>query len=366
MHIRRPCLAIALWTLIGAAPARAHAQSSLSTASIARGSPNGPSVAAVSAGAPVVVGASKGGETQITIEGWVDGSRLGGGKDNFPASVNGKRALRMRATPSKVGKVVAELHAGVGLSTVERKGTWTRVKRTVWVPNGVLGKSAKAAATEPAAKPAAKPVEKSAKAPVVAAAAAGAAVGAAVAAVTAAKVAAPQPSAAISNAPAGSMRPAKSARLFVAPSGAPSAELGATAVLEPLARDRGWVKVRMEGWVNERDLIAVDSAPGLTAADLHADPEGTKGRMVRWEVQVLSLQTADPLRHELARDEPYLLARGPGSENVLLYLAVPPSLATAAAALPPLTTVIISAKVRTGKSDPSGAPILDLKSITKR
>ena len=106
--------------------------------------------------------------------------------------------------------------------------------------------------------------------------------------------------------------------------------------------------------------------PGLTAADLHADPEGTKGRTVRWDVQVLAMQTADPLRKELAHDEPYLLARGPGSENALLYLAVPPSLATVAAALPPLTRVIISAKVRTGKSDPSGAPILDLQSITKR
>jgi hypothetical protein len=352
MHIRRPCLAIALWTLIGARPAASQAQTSLGVASIARGAPNGPSVAAVSAGAPIVVGASKGNETQITIEGWVDGTRLGGGKDSYPASVNGKRALRMRGTPSKLGKVVAELHAGVGLSTVERKGTWTKVKRTVWIPSSVLGKSAATVAAPRRAEPPAPlvaPPTPSVAAP-------------------APSVTPPTPPAPSlpTNAPAGSMRPAKTARLFVAPSGAASADLGAMAVLEPLARDRGWVKVRMEGWVNERDLIAIDSVPALTAADLHADPEGTKGRTVRWEVQVLSLQTADPLRHELARDEPYLLARGPGSENALLYLAVPPSLATLAASLPPLTTVIINAKVRSGRSEPSGAPILDLKSITKR
>ncbi len=165
---------------------------------------------------------------------------------------------------------------------------------------------------------------------------------------------------------AGAMHPTKSARLFVAPSGAAIGDLGAQAVLEPIARDRGWVKVRLEGWVNERDLTTMESAPGLTAADLHADPAGTRGRTVRWEVQVLSLQTADPLRREMARDEPYLLARGPGSENALLYLAIPPSLATVAATFPPMTTVIINAKVRSGKSEPSGAPILDLISITKR
>ncbi|MCX5763575.1 MAG: hypothetical protein NTU67_02920 [Gemmatimonadetes bacterium] len=162
------------------------------------------------------------------------------------------------------------------------------------------------------------------------------------------------------------MHPAKSARLLIAPNGDAIGDLGTKASLEPIARDRGWVKVRLEAWVNERDLTTMDSVPGLTAADLHADPAGTRGRSVRWEVQVLSLQTADPLRREMARDEPYLLARGPGSENALLYLAIPPSLATVAATFPPMTTVIINAKVRSGKSEPSGAPILDLISITKR
>ncbi len=355
MHIRRPCLAILLWALSGTA-ASAQAQGAVSAASIARGAPNGPSVAALSAGVPVSIGATKGGETQITVEGWVDGSRLGGAKDSYSASVNGKRALRMRATPNKNGRVLAELHAGVGVSTVDRKGNWTRVKRTMWVPSGVLSKSGKSEPAEgkaPAKKEEAPVTKPAVKAPVVPVATTP----------TPAPVAnAPVPQ----NAPAGAMRPAKTARLFVAPGSTASADLGAMAVLEPIARDRGWVKVRLEGWVNERDLIALDSAPGLTAADLHADPEGTKGRMVRWEVQVLSLQTADPLRHEMARDEPYLLARGPGNENALLYLAVPPSLATVAASFPPLTTVIISAKVRSGKSEPSGAPILDLKSITKR
>ena len=364
MHIRRPCLAITLWAL--AVASTAAAQSTLGTASIARGTPNGPSVGAVSAGAPIVVGATKGSETQITIEGWVDGARLGGGKDNFAASVNGKRALRVRATPSKKAATIAELHAGVGVGTGEQKGNWTHVKRSMWVPTAVLAKVApkvtpKVAPPAPATPP--PPATRPAPVPAPKVQMAQSAQSAQAVQVAQTAIDPPQSGAAPS---AGAMHPTKSARLFVAPSGAAIGDLGAQAVLEPIARDRGWVKVRLEGWVNERDLTTMEAAPGLTAADLHADPAGTRGRTVRWEVQVLSLQTADPLRREMARDEPYLLARGPGSENALLYLAIPPSLATVAATFPPMTTVIINAKVRSGKSEPSGAPILDLISITKR
>jgi hypothetical protein len=88
--------------------------------------------------------------------------------------------------------------------------------------------------------------------------------------------------------------------------------------------------------------------------------------MVRWEVQVLSLQVADPLRRELTPDEPYLLARGPGTESALLYLAVPPSMLSEVKTIPPLTNVLITARVRSGRSAPVGTPILDLKSIARR
>ena len=71
-------------------------------------------------------------------------------------------------------------------------------------------------------------------------------------------------------------------------------------------------------------------------------------------------------RYRITNDEPYLLAKGPGSENALLYLAVPPSLLNQAKGLPPLTRVLITARVRVGRSEPVGTPILDLKSISKR
>jgi hypothetical protein len=88
---------------------------------------------------------------------------------------------------------------------------------------------------------------------------------------------------------------------------------------------------------------------------------------VRWNVQVLSpIQRADPLRRELAENEPYVIARGPDAESALLYLAIPPSMLDAVSAIAPLTGVVITARVRTGRSSPVGVPILDLVSIVRQ
>lgn len=106
----------------------------------------------------------------------------------------------------------------------------------------------------------------------------------------------------------------------------------------------------------------------LTAAALRADPTGTQGKTVQWNVRVFALQTADPLRQGLAPEEPYLLATGPGSENAVLYVAIPPSLletARIAAAAAPVPMVLV-ATVRTGRSEPVGVPILDAVSLARR
>ena len=72
------------------------------------------------------------------------------------------------------------------------------------------------------------------------------------------------------------------------------------------------------------------------------------------------------LRRELGENEPYVIARGPDAESALLYLAIPPSLVDAVAAITPLTGVVITGRVRTGRSSPVGVPILDLVSIVRR
>lgn len=138
--------------------------------------------------------------------------------------------------------------------------------------------------------------------------------------------------------------------------------------LTPLARDGGWVRVRIEGWLPDSALQAAGarSAGTLSAADLRADPTGTVGRIVRWRVETLAYQVADALRSGLAANEPYLLARGPGSERAVLYLALPDSLRAAAQALPPLTEITVTARVRNGRSAPAGVPVLELLELSRR
>jgi hypothetical protein len=311
-------------------------------------------VISVRAGTKVAVVSTRETSALVTIEGWVDASRLAAKIDTFPASVDAKAQLRVRASASDKSAVLAELRPRTGVHTLGKSGTWIRIRRSAWIPASALPK---AAATVAATKaPAGRGAPKQAPA-----------------AVKAAPVAVPAAvSAAASTdsppAQAGSMSVSKPTKLLASPTGKPVAELAPGAVVQTLAHDHGFAKVRVEGWVPERELSPADSSPGtqLTAADLRSDPEGTRGKTVQWEVEILSLQTADPLRRELARDEPYLLAKGPGAENSLLYLAVPPSLLTQAKALTPLTHVLITARVRVGHSEPVGTPILDLKSISKR
>jgi hypothetical protein len=152
-----------------------------------------------------------------------------------------------------------------------------------------------------------------------------------------------------------------------APSSVAMGQLQKSTNVEVLAHDRGWSRVRIEGWVPDSLLTPADTTyrSNLSAADLRADPDAARGKMVVWNVEFLALQTADPLRHGLADEEPYILARGPNSENALLYLVVPPSLMGTARALQPLAKISVTARVRDGRSDPVGIPILDIQTLRR-
>jgi hypothetical protein len=78
------------------------------------------------------------------------------------------------------------------------------------------------------------------------------------------------------------------------------------------------------------------------------------------------MQTADALRTGLRSGEQYLLALGPGAEKTLVYLVVPAALMPSARNLPAMTEVVVVARIRNGRSEPSGVPILDLQSVTRK
>jgi hypothetical protein len=347
-----------------ATSAVAGAQTALSGAAEGRNTPGGAPVISIRAGTKVAVVTTKDANALVTVDGWVDASRLTAKLDTFPASVDAKAPLRIRASASANAAILAELHARSGVSTLGKSGTWTHVKRSAWIPANALPKEVAVPVKASAAKP---PVQKP-SAPPTPVVSGPAKSSPPIAVQNTGTPSSAAPASTLSPMPPGAMSVSKTTKLLAAPVGSAVGELAAGAIVQPLAHDHGWAKIRIEGWVPERELSPADSSLGsqLTAADLRADPEGTRGRTVQWEVEILSLQTADPLRRDLARDEPYLLAKGPGTENTLLYLAVPPSLLNQAKALPPLTRVLITARVRAGHSEPVGTPILDLKSISKR
>jgi hypothetical protein len=333
-----------------------HAQTTAATAAVARAAPDGRLVATMRVGAAVKTGATKSDWTAITIEGFLHKSVVSARKNALTVQASSGAALRVSADPS--APIAAVIEDGVSVERLSAKGEWFRVKRDAWVQSREL-----------------KTV--TAKAPALA----GGARGRAPASQGAPeKVSALPPRAAPSPEPAASPPPRADALalgdfaashaivLRAAPDGKPAGSADSAARVRIVARDHGWARVELEGWVRESELIPVDSSSvsAVSAADLRSDPEHYRGSTVRWVVQAIAVQQADPLRKGLAPDEPYLLARGPGSESSLLYLALPSALVASAKSLQPLSNILVLARVRAGRSEPSGVPILDVLRIVPR
>jgi hypothetical protein len=313
------------------------AQATVTAPAELRAAPRGAAIATVRAGTQVRVRERRGPLSRITLEGFIHRDLIGGRRDSFALSVRAPSGARLRASPATDSRPLANLRDGMGLTQVSRAGDWVRVRRVAWISSSRLRSE-----PAPETREQAGSLETTQEA---------------------SPPRAPDPP--IGNA----LTPTRRASIRLAPEGDSIGGVHPGAVLVPLARERDWVRVRLEGWVRENELQSVDSTvqTRLSAADLRADPEGTRGVVVRWNVQVLSpIQRADPLRRELAENEPYVIARGPDSESALLYLAIPPSMVDAVASIAPLTGVVITARVRTGRSSPVGVPILDLVSIVRR
>lgn len=308
--------------------------------------PGGRAIGSVQAGGTLRPGVRRAGATTVTLEGWIESAKVAGRRDSFPQSIAAGGTVRVRAGAAGDARVVGALVGGAGIRVLERRGAWSRIRRTGWVPTSALATGARPARTDASATAASADARRSATAP--------------------------ETEESARPGTLGAVRAPKRATLHAAPLAAEDAEpvatLPAGASLVEVARDRGWVKVRVEGWIPETELVPADSsfAEGLRAVDLRVDAARVRGRVVRWDVQSISLQKADPLRRGLEPDEPYLLALGPVGENVVLYLAVPPALLAEARALPPMSDLRITARVRLGRSEPTGAPILDLLTLTRR
>ena len=351
-------------------PASLRAQSTVGTAAPVRSAPDGKLVATMRAGATVKTGAKKSDWTAVTIEGFLHKSVVSAKKNTLTITAPSGAALRASAEPS--GDIVAVVEDGATLERVSTNGEWFKAKRDAWVQSRDLkAESAKSStparvATTRAASPQRAP-EKTAASPARSAPAGGSAAPPTppVVAPGASQAAPPRSDA---TPVLGDFAASQPLVLRDAPDGKPAGSADSAARMRIVARDHGWARVELEGWVRESELVPVDSSSvsAVSAADLRSDPDHYRGSTVRWVVQAISVQQADPLRKGLAPEEPYLLARGPGSESSLLYLALPPALVASAKALQPLSTILVLARVREGRSEPSGVPILDVLRIVPR
>jgi hypothetical protein len=309
------------------------AQTPLPSDAAVHASPNGAVVGTLKRGALVRTGSTKAGWTSVVVEGWIVSSRLSARRDTLDRAVTGSGLVPLRVADGTQQALQAELEPGTALKRLAERNGWTQVRRAVWMRSPAPQRGARGSAKEPATVRPARPD-------------------------------ATPPGTAVD---VRAQRAMRTTLLRSGPGGDERATIRAGTVVETIAREGAWARVRIEGWVPDRDLMLADSAADarLSAADLRSDPAAYHGRIVRWDVQVIAVQRADPLRRSLAPDEPYLLARGPGDEGAILYVAIPQALLEQVRALPQLSAVMITARVREGRSAPVGAPLLDLISFTR-
>ncbi|MGI9038875.1 MAG: SH3 domain-containing protein [Gemmatimonadota bacterium] len=277
-------------------------------------------------GAVLTVSERRGRWISGTIDGWVWGESVETtDRDGFDVIVSKPGGENLRRGAGGDSARIAILMRGMLLDRVEARDGWVHVRRTAWVW------AASTAETEgnAAIPPARVAVDSGASAP------------------------APLADRLVVG--------SGSTPLLVSPEGDTAAVLESGTDIEVLARQGGWTRVRLEGWVWEPATLAPDSAgvARFSVADLRANPEQFRGRRVEWKVRYVALQRAEPIRTDFYENEPYFLANPPGQSRDLIYVAVPPELLPAVERLSGLQTIDIVARVRTGRSQ-TGVPVLDL------
>ncbi len=308
-----------------------------------RKEPNGAILARLSAGTPLTVVSQQDKWLEVDVEGWVWLASLQTSDQELDLVVSASGGENLRAAPS--GPILGKLEEGALLEDLGRQPGWAHVKRRGWIWAASVDRSGSAPASA-AATPspsAAKPAAAAASSPASAA-----------------------------RRPTGVLRVgAGGIPILTAPDGDTLAQAGPESDLEVVSRDGNWARVRLEGWVWMPDTseaaAAADQGPStLTPDDLARDPTAYVGRVVSWDLQFISREKAEAIRTEFREGEPFLLTRYGGPEGPFVYVAFPPERSGEVQGLVPLERISVTARVRTGASSLTGAPIVDLLSVETR
>lgn len=354
--VRLPACALLLTAAL-AAPLTAQARRELGATTIHR-EPKGLLLARTVAASPIVVRDSRSGWSQFRLEGWVSSSLLKADKrGGFDVVVTAEN-VRLREEPS--GRELARLEEGMLLDKLEEKGSWTRVRRTVWADSDALSArvtSRESQATRRESQATSRESQATNREPQVASRE-----GDSVQAYVAPQ--APPASSEATESTNERIELLRAAPLMSQPEGVQLAALNEGMTGRVVSRNDEWVKVQLEGWVREADLKSASGAlVGVTAAEIRANPERYVGQTVEWRLQFISGATADELRPEMPPGQPYLLARGPLPETGFVYLMLSREDAARIQALPALTELSVRARVRAARSRFLATPVLQLEAL---
>ena len=308
------------------------------------GAANGTRLGALHAGATVTVRRTVGNWQQVTFEGWIITTSTGPStRPEFSLAVSAAQGERIRAEPD--GEIVARAIRGTGLTRISRRGGWTQVRRSAWIPVADAGRETRVASREtpppPAPAPAPAPAQSAASPPP---------------AVPASAVSSDNP-----RSTAERVMVRKGAGMALGPGGASMGTAPDGLQAEVIERSGNWVRIRTDSWVQAEDVVPVppDSAR-ITLEQMRADPSRYVGQPVTWRLQFLSVQTADELRPELPPGMPYLLTRGPLPEAGFVYVAVTQEQAQRFRAMNPLDEFVARGTIRAARTKYLPTPVIDL------
>ncbi len=319
--------------LPGRAPAQARYRATRAENFRQQPGPDQKVLGSVYQGTEVTAGQTKGGWVEITLEGWVWGRSVGPTtRDGFNLAVTTAGGENLRAEPN--GRVLARLAQGFLVDSVSRSNGWVQVRRTGWMWGQSLEPVTEAAA------PASSPPPPPAREP-------------------------PGPTGAASLDRAVTARQTEVRRV---PDGDSTATLLEDTPVRVLARSGEWIRVATEGWIRESDLKPASPGvlAGVSGAEVRARPAEFEGKTVQWVVQYLALQTADELRREIPQGQRYMLARGPLPEAGFIYLILTPSWLTRIEQLQPLAELVVIARIKAGRSQYLGNPVVELVDLAVR
>ena len=277
------------------------------------GAIGGPRLGQVLPGAAVTAGQTQREFTEVTLDGWMIASSLkSANRDGHNLQVRRAPVENLREAPN--GKVLARVVQGFYFDEVARQGQWVHVRRLIWVATSGLGGPAAAAAAADQQ---------------------------------------PDPQ-------RGVVR--RRVELFRAPDSTAIGTLEAGHPVRITAHAGDWVRIEAQAWVRQSEVRPGDAGilDGLSAAELRGAPEEFRGKLLRWTIQFLSLQTADELRPDFTPGQKYILARGPAPEYAFVYIIVPADKLADVQKLQPLASVQIVARVVNGRSQYLANPILEL------